>query len=63
MSDNANGGTVSETYIRPVEEGSVCPTPRAGVISEGQKLTFDTEDSEILRQLVERHFRKLGVLR
>lgn len=60
MSEYANGGTVSESYIRLTEEGSICPIPRASVIFEGQKLTFDTEDSEILRQLVDRHFRKRG---
>lgn len=63
MTEHAQGGTVPESYIRPGEEGPICPIPRASVIFEGQKLTFDTEDSEILRQLVERHFRKLGGLR
>lgn len=62
MSEYANGGTVPETYIGVGESGSTCPIPRANVIFAGQKLTFDTEDSEILRQLVERHFRKLGGL-
>ncbi len=63
MTEYANGGAVSESYIRPAEEGSICPTPRASVIFEGQKLTFDAEDSEKLRQLIDGHFRKLGGLR
>lgn len=58
----AEGGTVRGNYIHAGEEGSTCPIPRASVIFEGQKLTFDAEDSEILRQLVERHFRKLAGL-
>ena len=63
MTDYANGGTVPESYIRPSEKGSICPIPRASVIFEGQKLTFDAEDSEKFRQLVDGHFRKLGGLR
>lgn len=63
MSEYANGGTVSESYIRPAEEGSICPTPRASVIFEGQKLTFDAEDSAKFAELVKGHFRKLGGLR
>lgn len=63
MSEYASGGTVSETYIGVGESGSTCPIPRANVIFEGQKLTFDTEDSEKLRQLIDGHFRKLGGLR
>ena len=63
MSEYASGGTVPRNYIRPAEEDSIYPTPRASVIFEGQKLTFDTEDSEKLRQLIDGHFRKLGGLR
>lgn len=55
----ADGGTVSETCIRPAEEGSICPIPRASVIFEGQKFTFDAEDSERFTKLLERHLRKL----
>lgn len=54
-------GTTHESRIRPAEEGSICPM--ASVIFEGQKLTFDAEDSEKLRQLIDGHFRKLGGLR
>lgn len=59
----AEGGTVSENYIDGGESGSICPIPRTSVIFEGQKLTFDAEDSEKLRQLIDGHFRKLGGLR
>ena len=58
----ADGGTVSETYIRPAEEGSICPMPRASVIFEGQKLTFDEEDSARFAEIVKRHLRKLAGL-
>ena len=58
----ATGGTVPETYIRTAEEGSICPVPRASVIFEGQKLTFDEEDSKRLMELVKGHFRKLAGL-
>ena len=58
----AEGGTVSRNYINSGEEGSICPIPRASVIFEGQKLTFDSEDSEKLVKLVEGHFRKLAGL-
>ena len=57
---HADGGTVSETCIRPAEEGSICPIPRASVIFEGQKLTFDEEDSAGFAEIVERHLRKLA---
>ena len=63
MTEYANGGTVSESYIRPAEEGSICPIPRASVIFEGQKLTFDEEDSSKFSELVRGHFRKLAGLR
>jgi len=56
----ADGGTVSETYIRPAEEGTTRPMPRVSVIFEGQKLTFDAEDSERFAKLLERHLRKLA---
>ena len=56
----AVGGVVPESYIRTAEEGSVCPTPRASVIFEGQKFTFDAEDSERFVGLLERHLRKLA---
>lgn len=56
----ADGGMVLETYIRPAEEGSICPVPRASVIFEGQKLTFDDEDSARFAEIVKRHFRKLA---
>lgn len=58
----ADGGIVTETYIQPVEEGSVCPIPRASVIFEGQKLTFDEEESKRLAEIVERHLRKVAGL-
>ena len=58
----ADVGTVSETYIRPTEEGSICPIPRASVIFEGQKLTFDEEDSARFTEIVKRHLRKLAGL-
>lgn len=51
-------GEVSESYTRPAEEGSVCPIPKASVIFEGQKFTFDAEDSERFAKLLERHLRK-----
>lgn len=54
----ASGGVVSESYIRQAEEGSVCPVPSASVIFEGQKFTFDAEDSERFTKLLERHLRK-----
>lgn len=60
LDDFADGGAVSETYIRPAEEGSICPTPRASVIFEGQKLTFDEEDSARFAEIVKRHLRKLA---
>lgn len=63
MTEYANGGVVSENHIQPTEEGSICLISRASVIFEGQKLTFDAEDSEKFMQFVERHFRKLGGLR
>ena len=63
MPPYAEGGTVSENYIDGCESGSICPIPRTSVIFEGQKLTFDAEDSEKLRQLIDGHFRKLGGLR
>ena len=56
----ADGGTVSETYIRPAEEGSICPMPRASVIFEWQKLTFDEEDSARFAEIVKRHLHKLA---
>ena len=56
----ADGGTVSETCIRPAEEGSICLIPRASVIFEGQKFTFDAEDSERFAKLLEGHLRKLA---
>lgn len=59
----AEGGTVSETYIDGGESGSICPIPRANVIFEGQKLTFDSEDSAKFAELVRGHFRKLAGLR
>jgi len=58
----ADGGTVSETYIRPAEEGPTCPMPRASVIFEGQKLTFDEEDSARFAEIVKRHLRKMAGL-
>lgn len=57
-----DGGTVSGTYIRPAEEGPTCPMPKASVIFEGQKLTFDDEDSAKFVEIVKRHFRKLAGL-
>ena len=54
----AEGGVVPESYIRTEEEGSICPVPKASVIFEGQKLTFDAEDSEKLCQLIDEHLRK-----
>ncbi len=56
----ASGGVVAESYIRTAEEGSVCPIPKASVIFEGQKFTFDAEDSERFAKLLERHLRKLA---
>ena len=58
----AEGGTVSETYIHGGESGSICPVPRANVIFDGQKLTFDEEDSAKFAELVNAHFRKLAGL-
>jgi len=58
----ADGGTVSETCIRPAEEGPTCPMPRASVIFEGQKLTFDEEDSARFAEIVKRHLRKMAGL-
>lgn len=55
-----SGGVVAESYIHPAEEGSVCPAPRASVIFEGQKLTFDEEDSARFAEIVKRHLRKLA---
>ena len=55
----AEGGVVSESYIRTEEEGSICPVPKASVIFEVQKLTFDAEDSEKLRQLIDDYVRKV----
>lgn len=59
MPPYAEGGVVPEGYIRIEEEGSICPVPKASVIFEGQKLTFDSEDSEKLRQLIDEHVRKV----
>ena len=56
-------GTVSETYIDGGESGSICPIPRTSVIFEGQKLTFDEEDSAKFAEVVKSHFRKLAGLR
>ncbi|MBO7674714.1 MAG: hypothetical protein J6S63_06855 [Atopobiaceae bacterium] len=58
----ADGGTVAETYIHPAEDEPICPMPKASVIFEGQKLTFDDEDSAKFAEIVERHFRKLAGL-
>ena len=58
----ADGGMVSETYIRPAEEGSICPAPMTSVIFNGQKLTFDDDDSARFAEIVKRHFRKLAGL-
>lgn len=55
-----HGGLVTENYIRPSEEGSICPYPNASVTFEGQKFTFDSEDSELFAKLLERHLRKLA---
>ena len=56
----ADGGMAPETYIQPTEEGSICPIPKASVIFEGQKLTFDDEDSARFAEIVKRHLRKLA---
>lgn len=56
----ASGGVAPESYIHTAEEGSVCPAPRASVIFEGQKFTFDAEDSKRFAKLLERHLRKLA---
>lgn len=56
----ADGGMVPRSYIRPLEEGPICPIPRTSVIFEGQKLTFDDEDSARFAEIVKRHFRKLA---
>jgi len=56
----SDGGVVSESYIRSAEEGSICPVPKASVIFDGQKFTFDSEDSERFAKLLERHLRKLA---
>lgn len=56
------GGMASGNDIHGGEEGSMCPTTHASVIYEGQKLTFDQEDSEAFARLIERHFRKLAGL-
>lgn len=61
--DLADGGMVPGSYIRPLEEGSICTVPRTSVIFEGQKLTFDEEDSAKFAELVRGHFRKLAGLR
>ena len=58
----ADGGMIAETYIPPAEEGQICPMPKASVIFEGQKLTFDDEDSAKFAEIVKRHFRKLAGL-
>lgn len=58
----AKGGAVSENYIDDGESGSICPIPRASVIFDGQKLTFDEEDSAAFAELVRGHFRKLAGL-
>ena len=58
----AGGGVVPESCIRIEEEGSICPIPRASVIFEGQKFTFDDEDSARFMEIVERHLRKLAGL-
>lgn len=52
----------SRNYIGVSEEGSICPIPRASVVFEGQKLTFDAEDSEKFAKLIEGHLRKLAGL-
>lgn len=57
-----SGGVVTESYICPAEEGSVCPAPMVSVIFEGRKFTFDAEDSERFAKLLERHLRELGVV-
>ena len=59
----AKGGKVSGTYIDGGESGSICPIPRANVIFEGQKLTFDGEESAKFAELVKGHFHKLAGLR
>ena len=59
----AEGGTVRETYIDGGESGSICPVPRASVVFEGQKLTFDEEDSAKFAEIVKSHFRKIAGLR
>lgn len=58
----AKGGVAPESCIRIEEEGSICPIPRASVIFEGQKLTFDDEDSARFAEIVKRHIRKLAGL-
>lgn len=60
--EHANGGVVSRNYIDGGEEGPICPIPRTSVIFEGQKLTFDAEDSKRFQTLVVGHFRKLAGL-
>ena len=58
----AEGGVVSESYIRTDEGGSICPVPKTSVIFEGQKLTFDAAESEEFMRLVKAHFRRLAGL-
>lgn len=55
-----HGEVVSESYIRSSDEGSICPVPKASVIFEGQKFTFDKEDSARFAEIVERHLRMLA---
>ena len=59
----AEGGTVSENYIGIRESGSICPLPKVNVTFDGQKLTFDEEDSAKFEELVKSHFRKLAGLK
>ena len=57
------GGTVSENYIDGGKSGSICKIQQANVIFEGQKLTFDEEDSAKFAELVRGYFRKLAGLK
>lgn len=59
---SADEGIATETYTRPSEEGPIGPIPRASVIFEGQKFTFDDEDSARFAEILKRHIRKLAGL-
>ena len=59
---STDGVMAPETYTRPSEEGSIGPIPRASVIFEGQKFTFDDEDSARFAEILKRHIRKLAGL-